>query len=186
MPSTIPKMVSAELPAAPEGSGKESSSTVDCSPTLRAPAEADGKLGKRPRDFLCAFVIGRAVEDEDVSPFLLLEGGKNIGTGFPFSATGAGLVISFTLNTLLRTLGVGEDAVVVWGVVLPRIVWGVVLPRAFTRSLLRNVVLPFDFEFRFLKLCVRWFTGVAGPFTCDEGVVKVFPARPLSPSFAQR
>ena len=179
MPSTIPKMVSAELPAAPEGSGKESSSTVDCSPTLRAPAEADGKLGKRPRDFLCALVIGRAVEDEDVSPFLLLEGGKNIGTGFPFSATGAGLVISFTLNTLLRTLGVGEDAVVVWGVVLPR---------AFTRSLLRNVVLPLDFEFRFLKLCVRWFTGVAGPFTCDEGVVKVFPARPLlpSPSFAQR
>ena len=179
MPSTIPKMVSAELPAAPEGSGKESSSTVEGSPTLRAPAEADGKLGKRPRDFLCALVIGRAVEDEDVSPFLLLEGGKNIGTGFPFSATGAGLVISFTLNTLLRTLGVGEDAVVVWGVVLPR---------AFTRSLLRNVVLPFDFEFRFLKLCVRWFTGVAGPFTCDEGVVKVFPARPLlpSPSFAQR
>ena len=172
-------MVSAELPAAPEGSGKESSATVDCSPTLRAPAEADGKLGKRPRDFLCALVIGRAVEDEDVSPFLLLEGGKNIGTGFPFSATGAGLVISFTVNTLLRTLGVGEDAVVVWGVVLPR---------AFTRSLLRNVVLPFDFEFRFLKLCVRWFTGVAGPFTCDEGVVKVFPARPLlpSPSFAQR
>ena len=179
MPSTIPKMVSAELPAAPEGSGKESSSTVDCSPTLRAPAEADGKLGKRPRDFLCALVIGRAVEDEDVSPFLLLEGGKNIGTGFPFSATGAGLVISFTVNTLLRTLGVGEDAVVVWGVVLPR---------AFTRSLLRNVVLPFDFEFRFLKPCVWWFTGVAGPFTCDEGVVKVFPARPLlpSPSFAQR
>ena len=177
MPSTIPKMVSAELPAAPEGSGKESSSTVDCSPTLRAPAEADGKLGKRPRDFLCALVIGRAVEDEDVSPFLLLEGGKNIGTGFPFSATGAGLVISFTLNTLLRTLGVGEDAVVVWGVVLPR---------AFTRSLLRNVVLPFDFEFRFLKLCVRWFTGVAGPFTCDEGVVKVFPARPPSSSFVQR
>ena len=172
-------MVSAELPAAPEGSGKESSSTVEGSPSLRAPAEADGKLGKRPRDFLCALVIGRAVEDEDVSPFLLLEGGKNIGTGFPFSATGAGLVISFTLNTLLRTLGVGEDAVVVWGVVLPR---------AFTRSLLRNVVLPFDFEFRFLKLCVRWFTGVAGPFTCDEGVVKVFPARPLppSPSFAQR
>ena len=172
-------MVSAELPPAPEGSGKESSSTVEGSPTLRAPAEADGKLGKRPRDFLCALVIGRAVEDEDVSPFLLLEGGKNIGTGFPFSATVAGLVISFTLNTLLRTLGVGEDAVVVWGVVLPR---------AFTRSLLRNVVLPFDFEFRFLKLCVRWFTGVAGPFTCDEGVVKVFPARPLppSPSFAQR
>ena len=170
-------MVSAELPAAPECSGKESSSTVEGSPTLRAPAEADGKLGKRPRDFLCALVIGRAVEDEDVSPFLLLEGGKNIGTGFPFSATGAGLVISFTLNTLLRTLGVGEDAVVVWGVVLPR---------AFTRSLLRNVVLPFDFEFRFLKLCVRWFTGVAGPFTCDEGVVKVFPVRPLSPSFAQR
>ena len=172
-------MVSAELPAAPEGSGKESSSTVEGSPTLRAPAEADGKLGKRPRDFLCALVIGRAVEDEDMSPFLLLEGGKNIGTGFPFSATGAGLVISFTVNTLLRTLGVGEDAVVVWGVVLPR---------AFTRSLLRNVVLPFDFEFRFLKLCVRWFTGVAGPFTCDEGVVKVFPARPLlpSPSFAQR
>ena len=94
-------MVSAELPAAPEGSGKESSATVDCSPNLRAPAEADGKLGKRPRDFLCALVIGRAVEDEDVSPFLLLEGGKNIGTGFPFSATGAGLVISFTLNTLL-------------------------------------------------------------------------------------
>ena len=106
-------MVSAELPPAPEGSGKESSSTVEGSPTLRAPAEADGKLGKRPRDFLCALVIGRAVEDEDVSPFLLLEGGKNIGTGFPFSATGAGLVISFTLNTLLRTLGVGEDAVVV-------------------------------------------------------------------------
>ena len=177
MPSTIPKMVSAELPAAPEGSGKESSSTVEGSPTLRAPAEADGKLGKRPRDFLCALVIGRAVEDEDMSPFLLLEGGKNIGTGFPFSATGAGLVISFTLNTRLRTLGVGEDAVVVWGVVLPR---------AFTRSLLRNVVLPFDFKFRFLKLCVRWFTGVAGPFTCDEGVVKVFPARPPSPSFAQR
>ena len=177
MPSTIPKMVSAELPPAPEGSGKESSSTVEGSPTLRAPAEADGKLGKRPRDFLCALVIGRAVEDEDMSPFLLLEGGKNIGTGAPFSATVAGLVISFTVNTLLRTLGVGEDAVVVWGVVLPR---------AFTRSLLRNVVLPFDFKFRFLKLCVRWFTGVAGPFTCDEGVVKVFPARPPSPSFAQR
>ena len=177
-PSTIPKMVSDELPDT-ESSGKERPSTVDGSSTLRASAEA-GKLGKCPLDFLCLLpvVIGRVVEDKVISPFLLLEGGKNMGTGPSLSVTGAGLGISFTLNTLLRTLGVVVDAVVVCGVVLPR---------AFTRVLLTIVVLPLDFELRFLKLCARWFTGVAGALTCDEGVGKVFaggsPLVTISTSF---
>ena len=173
-PSTIPNMVSDELPDT-ESSGKERSSTSDGSSTLRASAEA-GKFGKRPLDFLRLLLvaIGRIVEDKVKSPFLLLDGGKNIGTGPSLSATGAGLGISFTLNTLLRTLGVVVDAVVVCGVVLPR---------AFTRVLLTIVVLPLDFEFRFLKLCVRWFTGVAGALTCDEGVGKVFAGGSPSTSF---
>ena len=113
-PSTIPRMVSAELPDTDESSGKENSSTMDGSSTLRAPAEA-GKLGKRALDFLCwlPVVTGRVVEDKVMSPFLLLDGGKNMGTGPFLSATGAGLVIFFTLNTLLRNLGVVEDAAVV-------------------------------------------------------------------------
>ena len=173
-PSTIPKIVSAELPET-ESSGEENSSTVDGPSTLRAPAAA-GKLGKRPLDFLCLMpdVIGRAVEDKVMSLFLLLEGGKNMGTGSLLSPTGT----FFTLTTLLRTLDVVVDAVVVCGVVLPR---------AFTRVLL-TMVLPLDFEFRFLKLCVRWLMGVAGALTCDEGVEKVFAGSPVTPStsFAHR
>lgn len=171
-PRTIPSVVSVEL-ADTESSGDESSSTVDGSSTRRAPAAA-GKLGKCPLDFLCLFPvgIGRAVEGKVMPPFLLLEGGKNMGTGPSPSATGAGLGISLTLNTLLRTLGVVVDAVVVCGVVLPR---------AFTRVLL-TMVLPLDFELRFLKLCVRWFTGVAGALTCDEGVEKVFAGSPVTAS----
>ena len=166
-PSTIPSIVSVELEEI-ESSGDESSSTVDVSSTRRAPAAA-GKLGKCPLDFLCLLPvgIGRAVEDKVMSSSLLLEGGKNMGTG-----PSPGWGISFTLNTLLRTLGVVVDAVVVCGVVLPR---------AFTRVLL-TTVLPLDFELRFLKLCVRWFTGVAGALTCDEGVEKVFAGRPVAPS----
>ena len=116
-PSTIPRMVSAELPDTElSSSGKENSSTVDGSSTLRAPAEADGKLGKRPLDFLCCWLpvgTGRVVEDKAMSPFLLLDGGENMGTGPFLSATDAGLGIFFTLNTLLRTLGVVEEAAVV-------------------------------------------------------------------------
>ena len=171
-PSTIPKIVSVELPDT-ESSGDEKSPTVDASSTRRAPAAA-GKLGKRPLDFLCLLPagIGKAVEDKVTPSFLLLDGGKNMGTGPSPLATGAGLGIFFTLNTLLRILGVVVDAVVVCGVVLPR---------ALTRVLL-TLVLPLDLELRFLKLCVRWFTGVAGALTCDEGVVKVFAGSPVTPS----